>query len=253
VLDKLDSRFRGNDIVGKGLAGDNSAMSAMPIPPEHLSLTPDAAVALVATRARALAAAARSRVVVGLIGGPGAGKSTIAQRAAEMLNAETAGLAANVPMDGFHMRQAKLVALGTAHEKGMPHTFEAAAFADFLARLKVAREPVAGPAYSRQIEDVVDDAFVVPAAAKILITEGNYLLLPDAPWAAVRPLLDLAIFVHIDREKVRQRLMRRHAEAGLFTEERNREWINRVDLPNYDLIETTAPRADLVIDIDSEK
>jgi pantothenate kinase len=225
---------------------------AMPTLPENLSLTPDAAVALVAARAKALAAAAPGRVIVGLVGGPGAGKSTIAQRAVEDLNAETPGLAAYVPMDGFHMRQAKLVALGTAHEKGMPHTFEAAAFADFLARLRSAREPVAGPAYSRQIEDVVDDAFTVPAEAKILIAEGNYLLLPDAPWAAVRPLLDLAIFVHLDREKVRQRLMRRHAEAGLFTEERNREWINRVDLPNYDLIETTAPRADLVIDIASE-
>jgi pantothenate kinase len=156
-------------------------------------------------------------------------------------------------MDGFHMRQAKLVALGTAHEKGMPHTFEGAAFAAFLARLKMAREPVSGPAYSRQIEDVVDDAFTVPAAAKILITEGNYLLLPEAPWAPLRPLLDLAIFIHLDREKVRQRLMKRHAEAGLFTEERNREWIGRVDLPNYDRIETTAPRADLVIDISSEK
>jgi pantothenate kinase len=225
----------------------------MPTPPEHLSLTPDAATALVATRSKALAATTAGRVVIGLIGGPGAGKSTIAQRAVENLNAETPGLAAYVPMDGFHMRQAKLVTLGTAHQKGMPHTFEGAAFADFLARLKSAREPVAGPAYSRQIEDVVDDAFIVPAEAKILITEGNYLLLPEAPWAAVRPLLDLAIFVHLDREKVRQRLIARHAEAGLFTEARNREWINRVDLPNYDLIETTAPRADLVIDISSEK
>jgi pantothenate kinase len=155
-------------------------------------------------------------------------------------------------MDGFHMRQEKLLARGTAHEKGMPHTFEGAAFAAFLARLKAAREPVAGPAYSRQIEDIVENAFTIPAEAKILITEGNYLLLPEAPWTAVRPLLDLAIFVHIDRETVRRRLLRRHAEAGLFTEARNREWIGRVDLPNYDLIETTAPRADLVVAIASD-
>ena len=99
----------------------------------------------------------------------------------------------------------------------------------------------------------MDDAFTVPATAKILVTEGNYLLLPTPPWNAVRPLLDLAIFVHLDREKVWHRLMKRHAEAGLFTEERNREHIGRVDLPNYDLIETTASRADLVIDILSEK
>jgi len=75
----------------------------------------------------------------------------------------------------------------------------------------------------------------------------------DRLWNAVRPLLDLAVFIHVGREKVWARLMKRHAEAGLFTEERNREHIGRVDLPNYDRVEATAPRADLVIDVVSEK
>jgi pantothenate kinase len=225
----------------------------MSAPHEHLSLTPDAAVTLVASRTRALAAEAPGRVVIGLAGGPGTGKSTIAQEVVESLNATAPGSAAYVPMDGFHMQHAKLLALGTAQDKGMPHTFEGAAFAAFLARLKAAQGPVSGPAYSRQIEDVVEDAFTVPAEAKILVAEGNYLLLPEAPWNAVRPLLDLAVFIHVGREKVWARLMKRHAEAGLFTEERNREHIGRVDLPNYDRVEATAPRADLVIDVVSEK
>jgi pantothenate kinase len=219
----------------------------------HLTLTPDAAVQFLAQRASAVAEAAGRRVLIGVAGGPGVGKSTIAAEVVVALNAATPDRAALVPMDGFHMRHKKLEALGTVRDKGAPHTFEGAAFATYLTTLKAATGPVSGPSYSRQIEDVVDDAFIVPGTAKILVVEGNYLLLADPPWDAVKPLLDLAAFIHVDREKVRARLMKRHGEAGLFTEERNREHIARVDLANYDLIELSAPRADILIDIDSEK
>lgn len=221
---------------------------------ERLALTPEAAVALIADRAQAIAEARPGRVMLGLAGGPGVGKSTLAQQVVATLNAGTPGLAAYVPMDGFHMRQKKLEAMGIAHEKGMPHTFEGALFANFLADLKGATQPVSGPGYSRDIEDVVDNAFTVGAGVRILIVEGNYLLLADSPWYAIRPLLDLAIFVHVDRDKVFARLMKRHGEAlgGGFTEERNREHVGRVDLPNYDRVEQSAGRADIRIDIVSE-
>jgi pantothenate kinase len=215
---------------------------------QTLTVTPDDAEALLAARATTLANNG-TRVVLGLAGGPGVGKSTLATRLVERLNAATHGLAAYVPMDGFHMRHKKLEALGTAHEKGMPHTFEGAAFAQFLAALKLATAPVSGPSYSRRIEDVVDDAFTVPAAARLLVTEGNYLLLATPPWHNVRPLIDLAVFLDVPRETVRARLMKRHAEAGLFTEERNREHIERVDLANYDLVSATRARADLVLSL----
>jgi pantothenate kinase len=94
---------------------------------------------------------------------------------------------------------------------------------------------MSGPGYSRKIEDVVDNAFTVAPETKILVVEGNYLLLGSAPWDAVKSLLDLAVFIDVSPEKVRSRLMKRHAEEGLFSEERNREHIDRVDLPNYDL------------------
>ena len=219
----------------------------------RFNLTPGDAVAFISERAMALADAHRGRIAIGLAGGPGVGKSTIAAEVVAAINAEQPGLAAYVPMDGFHMRHSKLEALGTAKDKGAPHTFEGEAFAAFLANLKSATTEMRGPGYSRQIEDVVDDAFTIPAAARLLVAEGNYLLLTNPPWGGVRPLLDLAIFIHVDRDKVWARLMKRHAEAGLFTEERNREHIARVDLPNYDLVETSASRADIVIDVVSEK
>ncbi|HEV7717836.1 MAG TPA: nucleoside/nucleotide kinase family protein [Arsenicitalea sp.] len=215
---------------------------------ETLALTPEAALAMLVERASVLAARG-TRLAIGIAGGPGVGKSTLAAELVDALNAADPGYAALVPMDGFHMRHAKLEALGTVKDKGAPHTFEGAAFVEFLARLKQASALISGPSYSRQIEDVVDDAFTIAAETRILVTEGNYLLLGEAPWDGVRPLLDLAVFISVPREKVRVRLMKRHAEAGLFTEERNREHIERVDLANYDRVTQSRPRADLVIDL----
>jgi pantothenate kinase len=210
--------------------------------PTTLSLTPDAALAFLRDEATALLTQPGRRVL-GIAGGPGTGKSTLATQLVAALGAE----AAYVPMDGFHMRHKKLEGLGTAVDKGMPHTFEGAAFAEFLAALKAASAAMNGPGYSRQIEDVVDDAFTVPATTRLLVVECNYLLLSMAPWWRVRPLLDRAVFIEVPRDTVRARLMKRHAEAGLFTEERNRAHIERVDLPNYDVVMRSKPQADVAI------
>lgn len=215
---------------------------------ETLTLTPVEAETLLAARARALCSTG-GRTVLGIAGGPGVGKSSLATRLVAALNAAAPGLAAYVPMDGFHMRHAKLEVLGTAADKGMPHTFEGAAFAKFLADLKTTSTAVSGPGYSRKIEDVVDNAFTVAPETQLLVVEGNYLLIADPPWHAVRPLLDLAVFIEVPRETVRARLMKRHAEEGLFTEERNREHIERVDLANYDLVSGTRQHADLVLSL----
>ena len=219
--------------------------------PEVLTLGPEEALAFLVARAEGLAG--EGRVAIGIAGGPGVGKSTLAGELVAALNARAAGSAAYVPMDGFHMRHAKLEALGTAKDKGMPYTFEGGAFAEFLGGLKMARGPVHGPGYSRAVEDVVEDAFTVPAGARVLVTEGNYLLLASSPWSQVRPLLDFAAFIDVPREKVRARLMKRHAEHGLFTEERNREHVERVDLANYDLVGRSRARADVVIELVVER
>lgn len=212
--------------------------------PTTLRLTPDDALAYLREEAAKLLALP-GRTALGIAGGPGTGKSTLARQLVDALG----DVAAYVPMDGFHMKHAKLEGLGTVADKGMPHTFEGAAFADFLAALKAAKGPMSGPGYSRKIEDVVEDAFTVPAATRLLVVEGNYLLLATAPWWRVKPLLDRSVFIEVDRETVRARLMKRHAEEGLFTEERNRAHIERVDLPNYDTIMRSKPRADVAIEL----
>ena len=107
--------------------------------PVSLSLTPDAALAHLRDEAAELLARP-GRTILGIAGGPGVGKSTLATQ----LVAGLGDVAAYVPMDGFHMRHSKLEALGTAGDKGMPHTFEGAAFAAFLAKVKTATEAVSG-------------------------------------------------------------------------------------------------------------
>ena len=215
--------------------------------PPRLVLTPEAALARLVPQIVEMESKAHRRIAIGLAGGPGTGKSTLAAELVTLLDTIHPGQAALVPMDGFHMKHDKIVAMGQTDYKGAPHTFEGAGFVSFLHHLKHANEAVSGPGYSRKIEDVVENAFTVAPEVRILVVEGNYLLLPEGPWAGVRALLDYAVFLEVPRELVEARLLRRHGEEGLFSEERNRAHITRNDLPNYDLVAGTQDRADLVI------
>jgi pantothenate kinase len=221
--------------------------------PERLHLTPQAALARLVPHILELESKAHHRIAIGFAGGPGTGKSTLAAELVTMLNAVRPGSAALVPMDGFHMKHAKLEAMGQTDRKGAPHTFEGADFVNFLHHLKAATGPVSGPGYSRKIEDTVDDAFTVQPDVRVLIVEGNYLLLTEGSWAGVKPQLDYSVFVDVPRDLVQARLLKRHGEEGLFTEERNRAHIERNDMPNYDLVSQSQDRADVVISMDVER
>lgn len=180
-------------------------------------------------------------------------KSTLAAELVTMLNAVQPGSTAPVPMDGFHMKHAKLEAMGQTDRKGASHTVEGADFVNFLHHLKAATGPVSGPGYSRRIEDAVDDAFTVQPALRILIVEGNYLLLTEGPRAGIRPQLDDSVFIDVPRGLVRARLLKRHGEEGLFTEERNHAHVERNDVPDFDLAALSQDRADVVITMDVER
>jgi len=217
---------------------------------EIIALTPQEALARLVPHSLEMESAANGqRIAIGLAGGPGSGKSTLAAELVTMLNAVKPGSAALVPMDGFHMKHSKIEAMGQADYKGAPHTFEGAAFVSFLHHLKHATGPVSGPGYSRKIEDVVENAFTIQPEARVLVVEGNYLLLTEGPWAGVKALLDYAVFLDVPRNVIETRLLRRHGEEGLFSEERNRAHIARNDLPNYDLVDGSKDRADVIFEM----
>ncbi|MFD0266502.1 nucleoside/nucleotide kinase family protein [Streptomyces sp. NPDC127106] len=195
-------------------------------------------------RARRLAEAGGRRIL-GIAGAPGAGKSTLA---AHLAGALGPGLAAVVPMDGFHLAQAELVRLGRADRKGAPDTFDAAGYAALLRRLRDGGpEVVYAPAFDRALEEPVAGSIPVGPGVPLVITEGNYLLYEAGPWAAVRPLLDEVWFLAPDDGLRVRRLVDRHVRHGK-EEAYAREWVARSDEANARLIAPGRSRADLVVE-----
>ena len=180
------------------------------------------------------------RRLLGVVGAPGAGKSTLAALAAAALGER----AQAVPMDGFHLAQAELVRLGRAQRKGAPDTFDAWGYAALLRRLRVQTidEVVYAPDFQRALEEPVAGALPVFAHTPLVITEGNYLLLDDGPWAPVAGLLDAVWYLHVDADLRRERLAQRHQQFGRSRAEAL-AWIDSTDEPNARRIEAVRHRA----------
>jgi pantothenate kinase len=198
------------------------------------------------TRARALAAD-RPRAVLGIAGSPGSGKSTLAGRLVRALNEDGPPWVAQVPMDGFHLADAELERLGLRDRKGAPDTFDAAGYAALLRRLREETgDVVYAPGFERVLEQPVAGAIPVPPAARLVVTEGNYLLLGTGAWARVRPQLDEVWFCELDEQERIRRLIARHEEFGKGHEEAV-AWVRGTDQRNAELVAATRDRADLVV------
>jgi pantothenate kinase len=209
-------------------------------------MTPDALSE--ALRAVAPFTASAARVLVGICGPPGAGKSTLATALATALCAQAGeDVAVAVPMDGFHLANAELRRLGLADRKGAPETFDGAGFAHLLGRIRAdSGETVYAPAYSRILHESIGGAIPVTPEARIVVIEGNYLLLDSGPWAGIRTLLDLAIYLDAPERTRTTALLRRQRARGL-TEAAARDWVFRSDEANAALIAATRERADIVL------
>lgn len=208
----------------------------------------DTLVDRVAARVSTGSTPAGWRLLVGLVGAPGAGKSTLAQAMADEL-AERIGAdaVAVVPMDGFHLADVTLEALGIRDRKGAPETFDADGYAALLGRLRAGGErPVYAPGFERDLEQPLAAAVTVPASAQVVLTEGNYLLLDDPRWHAVAGALDETWFVETDDAVRRERLVERHVRFGKSPAQA-RAWVEAVDQPNAELVAATRSRADLVV------
>ncbi len=182
------------------------------------------------------------RRLLGLVGAPGAGKSTLATALAAALGVR----AQVVPMDGFHLANVELARLGRAGRKGAPDTFDAAGYAALLQRLRVQRpdEIVYAPEFRRAIEEPIAGAIAVLPQTQLVITEGNYLLLGDGPWAGIAALLDETWYVELDAAERQRRLVERHVRFGR-SEAAARDWVASTDEPNARRIAATRSRATL--------
>lgn len=175
--------------------------------------------------------------LLAITGAPGAGKSTLAAALGRPV----------VPMDGFHYADVELARRGLLAHKGAPDTFDAPGYAALLGRVRRGEDDVVAPAFQRTSEQPLAGAIAVPATGTV-VTEGNYLLLDEPRWAAVRAQVEVAWHVVVDEELRLERLVARHVEFGKSLEDA-RAWVAAVDQPNARLVEAAAHRADLVLDL----
>lgn len=208
-------------------------------------MTPD--LPALVTRATSLTAGT-DRVVLGITGAPGAGKSTLtAQLLAALADELGHHAVGHLPMDGFHLADVQLDRLGLRGRKGAPETFDVDGYVAALRRLH--DEPdrtLYVPGFERDLEQPLAAAIAIPPSARLVVTEGNYLLLPDGGWERVRPLLAEAWFAAVDDDVRRARLVARHEQFGK-TPAAARAWVDSVDEPNAALVGATRDRADLVV------
>lgn len=187
------------------------------------------------------------RVLIGIIGKPGAGKSTLSKYLMAKLPEEFVTV---VPMDGYHLSNRVLKDLKRADRKGAPDTFDVAGFTSLVKRIRSEQtQNIYYPIFDRAIEESIAAQGVVTSATKVVIIEGNYLLHDDGGWEVLNDLLDESWMVDVDDDKRIARLISRHIAFGKDPEAA-KAWAKGTDEVNAKLIERGRNRADFVVAID---
>ncbi|MHA7987809.1 nucleoside/nucleotide kinase family protein [Rathayibacter sp. CAU 1779] len=210
-------------------------------PPDHL-----------VTRMLALADARASvRVILGIVGAPGAGKSTLAEGLARGAAEHGRGdEVAVLPMDGFHLADTALSRLGRLERKGAIDTFDGHGVLAMLRRVAAERDhTVYAPAFERTLEQPMAGSIPIDPSVRVVIVEGNYLLDLQEPWRGIRSLLTEVWCIETPDDVRLPRLIARHERFGKSPADA-RAWVARVDEPNARRIAAGRQRADLVVSLE---
>ena len=184
------------------------------------------------------------RRVIAIAGPPASGKSTLAAGLVAAL--QQAGVTSQlVPMDGFHLDNLVLQERGLLARKGAPETFDAQGFVELLARVRRTPE-VRYPTFDRQADCTRPERGLVSASTRIVLVEGNYLLLRTAPWAALEGLFDLTVSLEVARDELERRLIARWLKYGLPPEAARARALDN-DMKNADFVAAHARSANIVL------
>ena len=190
-------------------------------------------------------AGASGRFMVAIAGPPASGKSTLSANLRGELTA-MGEAAIVVPMDGFHFDDIILLARGHRSRKGAPFTFDVAGFETLLKRIRSGEPDIAIPVFDRTMELSRNAADIVDEKSRIILVEGNYLLLDKAPWSRLRSLFDYTIFLNVPLEELERRSVQRWLDHG-FDMAYATNWIASNDLPNMKEVIANSAAADLTV------
>jgi pantothenate kinase len=195
-------------------------------------------------RAKNYLANASGRTIIGIVGKPGAGKSRLSSFLMENLPKDEASL---LPMDGYHLSNKILADLGRSDRKGAPDTFDSFGFSALLDRISKAKdEDIYYPVFHREFEESYAAEGVISPKTKLVITEGNYLLLDQGGWATVRSHLTESWYVGVDDDLRLERLVDRHHQFGKERQAAH-DWAHGTDERNAQVVEGTKKLADFIV------
>lgn len=186
------------------------------------------------------------RHVVAIAGPPGSGKSTTVGTLHEALEEVHPGRSAILPMDGFHYDDAVLHAMGRRPWKGAPDTFDAGGLLSILGRLRHTGETVAVPVFDRDLEISRGSARLIEPMARLILCEGNYLLLKRAPWDRLAPQFDLTVMIDVPEKTLATRLRARWEGYALSDDEIQHK-LESNDLPNGRIVRSESRASDLIL------
>jgi pantothenate kinase len=191
-------------------------------------------------------ARAPGRSLLAIVGPPGSGKSTLAAHIIAALTAQGLGAAVRpAPMDGFHLSNAELARLGLSDRKGALDTFDAAGYLALLRRLVARDEPVVyAPEFDRTLEEPIAGSIAIESGVALIVCEGNYLLVPEGPWADLAALFDVSCYCDVPDDIRLPRLIERHHRFGKNVDAA-RAWAMGSDQRNADVVAATRSRAQL--------
>ena len=208
-------------------------------------ITPEALVE------RLVAAQGGARRLIAIAGAPGSGKSTLAETVCDAINLRLPGQCAILPMDGYHFDDIVLNARGERARKGAPFTFDVGGFRTMLARLRAEEgETIAVPVFDRSIEIARAGARLIGPESRLILVEGNYLLLDEDGWADLAGAFDLTVFLDVPRDVLRNRLRARWVAHGMDPEVMKRQ-LDGNDYLNIETVLANSRPADFRIRTDA--
>lgn len=196
---------------------------------------------------------ASKRIIIGVVGLPGSGKSTIAAKFVDTVNERrNSKTALALSMDGFHLAKAVLAQfadpVAALARRGSPWTFDPVGLAVTLQKLRNnPAESTTWPNFQHGVGDPVADAISVNPDTQLIIVEGLYLLHREHGWN-LNGLLDECWYLDTSMDVAMERLVRRHMASWGFSREQALDRLAMNDRLNADIVLQSRERADYFVE-----